>query len=66
MNSVERFWEYNKVPVEAIETDDGYEPPEEWPKDGQIEFKSFSFKYFKAVCLTHLISRITYSRIAWY
>eukprot|EP01125_Pyxidicula_operculata_P007654 TRINITY_DN2595_c0_g1_i1.p1 TRINITY_DN2595_c0_g1~~TRINITY_DN2595_c0_g1_i1.p1 ORF type:complete len:1040 (-),score=251.73 TRINITY_DN2595_c0_g1_i1:92-3211(-) len=45
MNSVERFKEYNKLAQEKEEADDGYEPPEDWPSKGGIEFKDFSFAY---------------------
>eukprot|EP01125_Pyxidicula_operculata_P007658 TRINITY_DN2595_c0_g1_i5.p1 TRINITY_DN2595_c0_g1~~TRINITY_DN2595_c0_g1_i5.p1 ORF type:complete len:1233 (-),score=277.39 TRINITY_DN2595_c0_g1_i5:368-4066(-) len=45
MNSVERFKEYNKLAQEKEESDDGYQPPDEWPSKGEIEFKDFSFAY---------------------
>lgn len=45
MNSVERYWEYNSIATEALDPDEGIEPPEDWPSKGKIEFENYSFKY---------------------
>lgn len=46
MTSVERIAEYAKLPSESsLESNEKDAPPEDWPQDGNIEFKSLSLKY---------------------
>lgn len=46
MTSVERIVEYAQLPSEpALESDVEREPPYDWPFDGNIQFKSLSFRY---------------------
>lgn len=46
MTSVERIDEYAKLPPEpAMESDEKNAPPKDWPKSGNIEFKSLSLRY---------------------
>eukprot|EP01124_Arcella_intermedia_P034503 TRINITY_DN8566_c0_g6_i1.p1 TRINITY_DN8566_c0_g6~~TRINITY_DN8566_c0_g6_i1.p1 ORF type:complete len:316 (+),score=74.19 TRINITY_DN8566_c0_g6_i1:129-950(+) len=52
-NAVERFWEYKKIEQETHNPDDII--PEEWPKEGTIVFKQFSFRYANGpLVLKHL------------
>lgn len=46
MISVERIVEYSEVESEPpLESDKKTAPPEDWPKDGSIEFKGLSLRY---------------------
>lgn len=43
MNSVERYYEYKKVPKEDL--DAGDTPPDSWPSQGKLVFENYSFRY---------------------
>lgn len=48
MTSVERIFEYVEIPAEpSLETEMENKPPNDWPHDGNIEFKSLSLRYAK-------------------
>jgi len=43
--AVERLKEYTDLKKEADWTIESSKPSEEWPKDGQIQFKGYSTRY---------------------
>ena len=45
MTSVERIVEYTKIESEAEEYNKDYFPPENWPSQGAIDFKSMNLAY---------------------
>lgn len=59
MTSVERIIEYCDLPSEpSLESDEKNEPPESWPRQGEIQFKSLSLRY--AEYGQHVLRNLTF------
>uniref|UniRef100_A0A6B2KWP4 Uncharacterized protein n=1 Tax=Arcella intermedia TaxID=1963864 RepID=A0A6B2KWP4_9EUKA len=43
-NAVERFWEYKQI-IQEPNNPDAIVPEGNWPNEGKLEFKNFSFRY---------------------
>ena len=47
MTSVERVAEYTRIEPEAELHNENYEPPNNWPSEGKLEFKEICLAYEK-------------------